>query len=71
MEIWVTEGQNGYTVYEPNLDALDETPINLVVHYERENQDYDNFRCTLGEQVMTHIKTLITMIRTGRQNYFH
>ena len=55
MEIWVTEGQNGYTEYEPNLDALDETPINLVVHYERENQDYDNFRLyTWGTSDDTH-----------------
>ena len=44
MEIWVTEGQNGYTDYKPNLDALDETPIDLVVHYERENNDYENLK---------------------------
>ena len=41
MEIWVTQGQNGYYESKPNNDK---TPLDLVVHYERTNADYDAFQ---------------------------
>lgn len=43
-EIWITQGQSGFHEQMPDLEAPDETPIDLVIHYERENQDYDGFK---------------------------
>ena len=43
-EIWITQGQDGYDNERPDLSAPDETPLDLVIHYERENQDYENFK---------------------------
>lgn len=42
-EIWVEQGQDGYHETKPDLGGGDQTPLELVVHYERSNQDYDNF----------------------------
>ena len=61
MEIWVIQGQNGYYESKPNLDEVypddsnDETPLDLVVHYERTNADYDAFKLyTWGTNGDTH-----------------
>lgn len=50
-EIWITQGQSGYHEVKPDLNEPDLTPIDLVIHYERPNKDYEGYELyTWGSQ---------------------
>ena len=42
-EIWVTQGQDGHHTEKPDLNVADKPDLNLIVHYDRIKDDYENW----------------------------